>query len=72
MPTQRGKAGLGYSGGSKRRNPYKKILLKLSNILMPRVNNSTPNLTILDDEEKILFLSHEEKAKRESFLLEVN
>lgn len=39
---------------------------------MPKVNNSTPNPTIPDDEEEILILPRKKKAKRESLLLEVN
>lgn len=38
---------------------------------MPRVNN-IPDLTVQDDEEEILILPLEERAKRESSLLEVN
>lgn len=65
LPTQKGKAGLGYTGRSKRRNPYKKIPFQLSGILMPKVNNHSPNPAVQDDEEKILILLLEETAKRE-------
>lgn len=38
VATQLGKAGLGYSGGFKRRNPYKKVPPQLTTILMPKFN----------------------------------
>lgn len=72
LPTHKGKASLGYTGGSKQRNLYKKILLQLSGVLMSKVKNPPPNPTDQDGDEEILILPLEEKAKIDSFLLEVN
>lgn len=52
-------------------NPPKKIPPHLLDILMPKVGNHIPDLTLPNDEEEILILSSEEKAKNEIFLQEI-
>lgn len=40
LPTQLGRTGLGYHGGSRRRNPHKRIPPQLSGILLPKVSGA--------------------------------